>query len=151
MAVTEVYGDIFQSQCQTLINPVNAHGAMGAGLALAFRNRVPGLYDYYRHLCKTKQFDARKLLRYRWPNTDKQVICLPTKNAWWDPADIDLIRDNLGKLFLHVERLGITSIACPALGCGLGELQYEDVKPIMMELLGAMQVPCEIVLYQKKA
>jgi len=149
MAVIEVVGDIFQSQCQTLVIPVNAIGAMGAGLALAFRNRVPGLYDYYRHLCKTNQFGPRKLLRYKWPGTDKQVICLPTKDKWWDGSDLELIRDNLGKLFLHRERLGITSLACPALGCGLGELSYDDVRPVMMELLSVMDVPCEIVLYKK--
>lgn len=148
--VKEIVGDIFLSECQTLIIPVNARGAMGAGLARAFRDRVPGLYNWYRHCCKSGMFCKNTLLRYKWPNTDKQVICLATKDDWWDPSNRDLVLTNLSKLVSNVERLGITSIACPALGCGLGELSYEDIKDDMVSLLEISMVPCEIILWERK-
>ena len=30
-------GDMFKSQCEALVNPVNTRGVMGKGLALAFK------------------------------------------------------------------------------------------------------------------
>ena len=31
-------GDIFNTKCEALVNPVNTKGVMGKGLALAFKN-----------------------------------------------------------------------------------------------------------------
>jgi O-acetyl-ADP-ribose deacetylase (regulator of RNase III) len=41
-------GDLFESGCQALVNPVNCMGVMGKGLALVFRRRFPEVYDDYR-------------------------------------------------------------------------------------------------------
>jgi O-acetyl-ADP-ribose deacetylase (regulator of RNase III) len=44
-------GSIFDSSCEYLTNTINTVGAMGAGLALEFRLRVPEMYQPYKKKC----------------------------------------------------------------------------------------------------
>ena len=48
-------GNIFDSDCQTLVNTVNRNGVMGKGLALQFKQRYPEMFDEYKWACKNKQ------------------------------------------------------------------------------------------------
>ena len=47
-----INGDIFDSECICLVNPVNCVGVMGAGLALQFRKRFPKNYHVYKIMCE---------------------------------------------------------------------------------------------------
>jgi O-acetyl-ADP-ribose deacetylase (regulator of RNase III) len=38
-------GNIFESGCEALVNPVNCVGVMGAGLALKFKKAFPYNYE----------------------------------------------------------------------------------------------------------
>ena len=38
-------GNIFDSQCNTLVNTVNCVGVMGKGIALDFKNKYPRMFD----------------------------------------------------------------------------------------------------------
>ena len=46
-------GNIFDSQCNTLVNTVNCVGVMGKGIALDFKNKYPRMFDEYQALCKS--------------------------------------------------------------------------------------------------
>jgi O-acetyl-ADP-ribose deacetylase (regulator of RNase III) len=46
------FGDIFESNADLLVNPVNCVGTMGAGLAKLFKNRYPDNYLAYLKSCK---------------------------------------------------------------------------------------------------
>lgn len=39
-----VKGNIFNSQMETIVNPVNCVGVMGKGLALEYKRRYPTLF-----------------------------------------------------------------------------------------------------------
>lgn len=45
-------GNIFNSKCDCLVNPVNCIGVMGKGLAKQFKDRYPAAYYLYLDLCK---------------------------------------------------------------------------------------------------
>lgn len=151
MSVNEYYEDIFSAPVQTLVNPINIVGVMGAGLALEFKKRVPGLYDEYRKLCKTGQLTVDKLWRYKWPGSDQQVICFPTKQHYHDCSYKDQVLTNLVRLVSLQERLGIRSLAIPPVGCGLGGLNYErDMREDMIGILSLMNCEVRIVLGVKK-
>jgi len=151
MIVFEGRGDIFACRSQTITCPTNAVGAMGSGLALAFRKRVPGLFSYY-----VKEFPRRstpppdellhKLLTYRVPD-GRQVLLFPTKGHWKYPSKAAWIQSNLITLAHDYEKMGISSLAVPALGCGKGGLDYKkDVRPMLMEYLDPLPLHVEIVL-----
>jgi hypothetical protein len=44
-------GRIFDSYCEYLVNTINIRGAMGRGLALEFRFRIPEMYFAYKEKC----------------------------------------------------------------------------------------------------
>ena len=38
-------GNLFDSECQTLVNTVNRNGVIGKGIALQFKKKYPELFD----------------------------------------------------------------------------------------------------------
>lgn len=148
MITQECQGDLFASLRQTIACPINTAGAMGKGLALDFRNRVPGLYEFYRGQYgnqETATHYANKLRTFKAPGYH-QVLLFPTKVHWRYPSSLAHISENLRLLAEQYEQLGITSLAIPALGCGLGQLNYDrDVRPLVMEFLDPIPLPVEVL------
>lgn len=122
-------GDIFTSSCDFLINPVNVVGVMGKGLALEFKKRFPRNFQVYQKCCKDGSFVVGKLLVV--PENEKAIINFPTKVHWKDNSEIDYIKLGLEKLKIAVQRYNIKSIAFPKVGCGLGNLDWNDVFPLI--------------------
>lgn len=44
-------GDLFSSNANVLVNPVNCVGVMGRGLAFQFRIKFPGMFHRYKEAC----------------------------------------------------------------------------------------------------
>lgn len=145
--IYEGEGDIFKSSCQTITCPVNTIGVMGNGLALAFRNRVPGLFDFYKAACKDKTLRMGTLLVYPIPNSDKQVLLFPTKIEFYYPSKKSFIETGLLFLKENYKKLNIESLAIPPLGCGKGQLDYvKCLKPLLYEHLEDFDLPINILL-----
>ena len=51
--LTYQVGDLLASPAQTLVNPVNTVGVMGAGLALAIAQAYPTILRPYGDACRT--------------------------------------------------------------------------------------------------
>ena len=62
-----ITGNIFTSQCQTMVNTVNCVGVMGAGIALEFKLRLPEMFDQYIHHCRAGLIDIGNLWLYKPP------------------------------------------------------------------------------------
>lgn len=45
-------GDIFSNNADILVNTVNCIGAMGKGVALAFKKKYPEMFKQYKEDCK---------------------------------------------------------------------------------------------------
>lgn len=118
-------GDIFNSDCEYLINPVNTVGVMGKGLALQFKEKFPENFNKYKKYCNSKDFTVGKLLIIT--ENDKKIINFPTKIHWKDKAKLKFIEDGLEKLKIAIEKRNIKSVAMPKIGCGLGELDWNTV------------------------
>jgi O-acetyl-ADP-ribose deacetylase (regulator of RNase III) len=56
-------------------------------------------------------------------------VNVPTKRHWRDRSRIDDVASGIVALVEEVRRRGIRSIAVPPLGCGLGGLDWADVRP----------------------
>ncbi len=80
-----IKGNIFTSQCNTLVNTVNCDGVMGAGIALEFKLRMPEMFEQYVRHCKAGRIDIGKLwIDQPPPGTREQrwVLNFPTKIHW---------------------------------------------------------------------
>jgi O-acetyl-ADP-ribose deacetylase (regulator of RNase III) len=126
----EKTGDIFKSGAQTLIVPVNTVGVMGCGLALAFANRFEGLLEAYKKACFDGTITTKGFFVFD-VSEDKKILCFPTKRHWKNPSKIEWIDSGLERLVKDYEKYGIRSVAVPALGCGYGELEWENVRALI--------------------
>ena len=126
--ISFVNGNMFNYPVSAYVNPVNCIGVMGKGLALAFKNKFPKSYVAYRIACRRGQIRLGKVWLHQ--EGPKWVIHFPTKNHWRDSSRLHDVVSGLQSLVSEVEsRPDIRSIALPAVGCGLGGLSWESVKP----------------------
>jgi len=122
-------GNIFESTCEAWVNPVNCIGVMGSGLALAFKIKFPDMFKEYKKICdEQKLFPG--LVHIYCSENPKYIINFPTQDDL-SPSRIVYISSGLVNLAYEVKHLDIKSIALCALGCGLGGLKWENVKPLI--------------------
>lgn len=141
--VIEVRGNIFDTKMQTIVIPVNCMGVMGAGLALECKKRFPDAFVDYRRLV------ANNSLKIGVPCLTKRqsipwVLHFPTKGDWRYYSEMEAIDVGLAYLIEHYQSMGITSLAVPALGCGLGNLNWNYVKLLIEMFLSNMAIPTEL-------
>jgi O-acetyl-ADP-ribose deacetylase (regulator of RNase III) len=126
-------GNILEADAEALVNTVNCVGFMGKGIALQFKQAFPSNFKAYETACHAGQvvpgrmfiFDNGRLINPRY------VINFPTKRHWRGKSRIADIRAGLKALINDVRRLDVQSIAVPPLGCGLGGLDWREVRPMI--------------------
>ncbi len=162
-----VDGDMFFSQMQTLTISVNTVGVMGKGLASRAKYQFPDMYVVYQDVCKDKTLQMGKPYLYKReasldedladepyslpnPNANKWFLLFPTKEHWRDKSNPVGIEAGLQWLVDNYKAEEIESIALPALGCGLGGLDWKDVGPLMVKYLAQIDVLASIYLPQEQ-
>ena len=160
-------GDMFFSRLQTLTVSVNTVGIMGKGIASRAKYQFPDVYVYYQDLCRSRRLRMGVPALYkREASTDYQLAdepesmrCLngetwfllfPTKRNWREDADIVGIEKGLQWIVANYKSEGIKSLALPALGCGLGNLEWKQVGPLMCKYLSLLDIPVFIYLPAEK-
>lgn len=137
-----VTGSLFESPAQTLVNTVNTGGVMGKGIALTFKQIFPQMFEEYQELCEQAAIKIGTLHLYRTPN--KTVLNFPTKESWRKPSRLEYIEAGLKRFVEIYQDAGIHSAAFPPLGCGNGELSFNDVRPLMEKYLSPLPIPIYI-------
>jgi O-acetyl-ADP-ribose deacetylase (regulator of RNase III) len=161
--ITLIDGDMFFSTMQTLTISVNVVGVMGKGLASRAKYQFPDVYVEYQEACTKKKLQMGKPYLYKressmdreladdpelleTPNSNKWFLLFATKDHWRNDSDIEGIEKGLAWLVKNYKVSGIKSLAMPALGCGLGNLEWKDVGPLMCKYLSQMDIPTAVYL-----
>ena len=143
MVIKYTKGDIFESQCQAIINTVNCEGKMGKGLAYQFKKKFPEMEQDYVKVCEHGELYPGKLHIYQ--ENKFLIINFPTKKKWREKSKIEYIIIGLRKLKEEIIKRGINSVAIPPLGAGNGGLNWNEVKTeINRELLDIEDVVFEV-------
>lgn len=131
-----VKGDILKADAEALVNTVNCVGVMGRGIALQFKKAFPENYKAYKAACDKKQVNLGQVFTYDlnrfYGYNPRFIINFPTKGHWRSKSRIQDIESGLISLIEFLQKEKISSIAIPPLGCGLGGLRWEDVKPLIV-------------------
>jgi O-acetyl-ADP-ribose deacetylase (regulator of RNase III)/uncharacterized protein YwgA len=141
--VRPLVGDILKSKAQTLVNTVNCVGIMGKGIALAFKNRFPSMYEDYRKRCEAGEVKLGRPYLFK-PTSPPWILNFPTKDHWRSVSKIEDIVNGLEYLKGHYQEWGITSLAVPPLGCGQGQLEWRVVGPTLYRDLMQLSIPVEL-------
>lgn len=134
------FGDILTANVEAIVNTVNCVGIMGKGIALQFKMKYPENYQLYKKTCDQGRMIVGKVLTFdqKSPDNPKYIINFPTKRHWKGKSTIQDISKGLDSLIAEVKHLKIKSIAIPALGSGLGGLDWQQVKSIIIDAFSSL-------------
>jgi O-acetyl-ADP-ribose deacetylase (regulator of RNase III) len=148
--ITFKNGNMFEEQdVDFLVNTVNCVGVMGKGVALTAKKLYPAMFRDYRDKCNKGQISPGSVTYYV-DYKSPVIINVATKNHWSDPSHIGWINKILKILkddltYATIYRPDI-KIVFPALGCGNGGLDWNEVRPMMEAALS--DLPCNIIIYE---
>ena len=127
-----------ESNAQTAVNTVNCVGVMGKGIAAEYKARFPDMFKAYKAICDNGGLVPGKL--WLWKGPSQWILNFPTKVHWRQPSRLEWIEAGLEKFVSEYESKGITEISFPRLGCGHGNLEWSDVKPLMERYLSCLPI-----------
>jgi O-acetyl-ADP-ribose deacetylase (regulator of RNase III) len=131
-------GNIFENDADALVNPVNTEGVAGRGLAYDFAYFYPVEHKAYVAACKDGTLHIGTVLPVKTIGKERErlIIYAPTKRLWRFPALSAYVEQTLEAISYGFPTWGISSIAVPSLGCGLGGLNFQwVVKPLTEKYL----------------
>lgn len=133
--------DILETNCNALVAPVNTVAVAGAGLALQLSKCYPEWSEAYKIDCRNGNLKVGSITKFEGLGIPYIIFNFPTKVDWKNPSRIDYIEIGLLELrrILSEPHYSNTSIAIPALGCGYGGLDFENVvKPLIYNYLNPL-------------
>jgi len=135
LMIKQTRGDILKTDVEAIVNTVNCVGVMGRGIALQFKKAFPDNFKAYRRVCDRRQLHPGRVFVFDLGRLQppKYVINFPTKRHWKGKSNLQDIRAGLISLVQEIRAHGIRSVAIPPLGCGLGGLNWSEVKSLIEE------------------
>jgi len=124
-------GNLIKENVEALVNTVNCVGYMGKGVALQFKKAFPDNFVAYQKACREKQVRPGEMFIFETGSmmAPKYIINFPTKRHWKGKSLLADIESGLKALITEIKRRNIHSVAVPPLGCGLGGLDWNEVRP----------------------
>ena len=142
-------GNLLKTNLDALVNPVNCVGIMGKGLALQFKQKFPDNFLQYKDACDRQFVKLGQMYIVKTGNLfPRYIINFPTKYHWKDSSNIHSIQLGLKSLVKQINDLKICSIAIPSLGCGNGGLEWEKVKPIILNYCSKLPPDIKIEIFE---
>ncbi|MEZ3551907.1 MAG: macro domain-containing protein [Muribaculaceae bacterium] len=129
-------GDIFRLEGVTsYAHGCNCAGAMGKGIAVSFKQRLPEMYAEYKELCRNGQFKPGDVFDYDYGIG--HVYNLGTQQTWRTRARLEYIEQSVARMMEMSSSEGVQKIAMPAIGAGLGGLRWADVRDVIEKAAGS--------------
>jgi O-acetyl-ADP-ribose deacetylase (regulator of RNase III) len=124
------HGNLLTADSEALVNPVNTMGVMGKGLALQFARAFPEIMLPYVAACRsgTLRPGIVQIIERDVLIESRYIINFPTKRNWRDKSRLSDVEAGLVDLVRVLRSRAIHSVALPALGCGLGGLDWREVR-----------------------
>ena len=131
MLIHEYRGDMFEhiKPGKAYAHGVNCRGVMGAGVAKEVRKRFPKNYLIYRSLC-----EQEGLTLGDFTFTIEHGVMIYNLATQYNPgphADPAAIHESVESMMYHASTVGVKAINTVRLGCGIGGLDWTDVRPVL--------------------
>ncbi|MXY79366.1 MAG: macro domain-containing protein [Chloroflexi bacterium] len=138
--ITFTSGDVTKADAEALINTVNCVGVMGRGIALQFKRRYPANFRAYAAACNRGEVEPGRVFVFETGQltNPRYIINVPTKRHWRAKSRLEDIDSGLESLAEAISTRRIRSVAIPPLGCGMGGLDWDEVRPRIETALSAL-------------
>lgn len=148
MSVTCIEGDLFTCGIPAIAHGVNCRGVMGRGIAVEFRRRWPDMYESYRKRClRHSGMIPGQIMPWKHPGG--VVFNLATQREPGPDAQTWMISAAIGQMVSEaIEDFGVTRVAIPEIGCGLGGLTSTHLAAALAPYQDA---PVDIVVVVRNA
>jgi len=145
-------GDILREDAEALVNSVNCVGVMGRGIALQFKNAFPENFKAYAKACKREEVQPGQMFVFETGRltNPRYIVNFPTKRHWRGKSRMEDIEAGLIALVEVIQQYKIRSIAIPPLGCGLGGLEWSEVKSLIQSALEPL-ADVHAIIYEPQA
>jgi hypothetical protein len=107
---------LFDVPASALCNSINVVGAMGAGIALEFKNRYPIMFSDYRIQCFNKKIKPGDCYTYFDKEHNIYLFGLAVKDDWRHWSTLEWIEASIKSLKLTLLEHDIKSVNIPLLG-----------------------------------
>lgn len=153
--IKEVSGDILLTGAQAIAHGVAPMDHFDRGLALSLRENYPAMAKDFRHYCKLQHPKPGTVWMWGGVGGVRIFNLLtqePAQHHGGHPgaATLPNVNHALKALVKAVKEEGITSLALPRLATGYGALEWEDVRPLIYDRLGELDIPVYIYTLYKK-
>jgi O-acetyl-ADP-ribose deacetylase (regulator of RNase III) len=144
--IHELDGDILLSEAQVIAHGVSPNDDFHQGLALQLREGMPEMYKDFRHHCKTMHPKPGELMAWK-AGDGRLLVHLFTQEPAYDHgskpgrATLSHVNHALHALRALVIKEVPASVALPRLACGVGGLEWQDVRPLIDRQLGNLGIP----------
>ena len=138
--ITFTSGDVTRADAEALVNTVNCVGVMGRGIALQFKRQYPDNFRAYAAACDRGDVEPGRVFVFETGQltNPRYIINVPTKRHWRGKSRVEDIESGLESLAEAISTRHIRSVAIPPLGCGLGGLDWDEVRPRIEAALEAL-------------
>ena len=128
-------------QLNSIGHCISADARMSQGFADFLSHRIPGLIS----ICgKAKLFMGQ--IFYVWDSTGKRYIYnLVTKERFYDKPNLSTLSKTLEAVKIHASMNGVSTIAIPKLGCGLDQMNWQEVVKLLQDIFAYAAV--QLVVY----
>ena len=104
---------------------------------------------FNQEACDNKEFTVGSMFTTKTGQLiPKFIINFPTKEHWKRRSKIDFVKSGMKELVKTIKTNEIKSIAIPPLGCGNGGLNWNEVKPIIVNELQSINNNIEVIIYE---
>jgi len=144
--IQEVAGDILLSRAEAVAHGIAPSDHFANGLALALRERWPGMYKDFRHYCKVASPKPGELWTWSGPGGIR-IVNLFTQDPPVSPdtppgkARLESVNRCLRALREAIATDELKSLALPRVATGVGGLEWNEVRPMLEKHLGDAPIP----------
>lgn len=139
-------GDLFATpDLKAYAHACNCAGTMDAGVSIAFKKRWPRMYEEYVRRCHDKRLALGDV--FVWSEDDVVVYNLATQQHWRARSKLSAFSRAVKRMLELAHQGGVTRIGLPRIGAGLGGLDWNRVRSILVEEGNAS--PVELLVFEQ--
>ena len=138
-----VYGNenSILDQPNSIVHCISADAQMSKGFAQVLSEIVPRL----RRTCRRANFLKDQVFPF-WDSSSRRYIYnLVTKEKYSGEPDLSTLATTLQNMRAHATMHGVSTIAIPKIGCGLDQMNWQDVVKVLRNIFAYSDI--QIVVY----